>query len=245
MSMIVDESISYSSILYGLIFHFDLKRPVLFLTLKILGKFAFSVSKLKQMRGKARYYAKMYLKKLNQILIKNHKNGPYICGEKFTLADLAWIPVLERLYASGSDDLLDLDNDENNLLHKYWDNLKKRKCYQKAIYEWKMNEKCPIMGRSEKRLSQWIDSDTNDRTGLSVCAVIHLIEMDLISPQQIMSLPTNHLFNKQKMNRTQAQFFWIAIQKQSLCSVCPVKTECLNVSTSDELSSQHMNEWIS
>lgn len=125
------EDIPGSRILEGLLFHFDKRRPILFLTLKALG-----VARLGRLRpliaavARSRRQLAVHLDALEKQL--RESGGPWILGERFTLADVSWLVIFERLaqvdalhvFAGGG---------KRAACAAYWQRLQGRPAYREAI----------------------------------------------------------------------------------------------------------------
>ena len=52
---------------------------------------------------KSKYFRKailFHLKNLEDALSENEDKGPFLFGEKFTMADVGWVPILDRMDAT-------------------------------------------------------------------------------------------------------------------------------------------------
>lgn len=78
------------------------------------------------------YEATRLLNKLEQLLTKY--GGPYLIGKQLTLADLAWIPVFNRLEELDYSALW-IDR-KSDFLSMWWQNVKERGSYQSAIIQY-------------------------------------------------------------------------------------------------------------
>ncbi|NIB40965.1 glutathione S-transferase family protein [Pseudomaricurvus alkylphenolicus] len=118
--------------LVGLLFHRLKIRAVLFTLLKLtgLGGFAKLNPLLKKMAA-GRDYMHKHLSDLEQQL---EINGAWIMGEQFTLADVSWLTVFERLREADWLDYYLRDNQYPNI-SRYWEALKSRDSYRTAILE--------------------------------------------------------------------------------------------------------------
>jgi glutathione S-transferase len=113
----------------GLLFHRLKLRPVVFLALK-----AFGIRRLHRLppamqalRVCARAM-KVHLDALEEQLAKS--GGPWILGDAFTLADVSWVVILERLVEA---DVLPLFLAERPGVAAYWDRLRARPSHASAI----------------------------------------------------------------------------------------------------------------
>jgi glutathione S-transferase len=125
------EDIPTWRILEGLLFHFDKRRPVLFLVLKALG-----VARLGRLRpaiaalAKGRRQMGRHLDALEAQLAET--GGPWILGERFSLADVGWLVIFERLVQG---DLLHVfvSDARRPACAAYWQRLQTRPAYREAI----------------------------------------------------------------------------------------------------------------
>jgi glutathione S-transferase len=118
-------------ILEGLLFHRLKQRPMIFLALKASG-----IRRLHRM-GPAmralRLCARAMQTHLDALEAKlAASGGPWILGEEFTLADVSWVVILERLVEG---DCLPLFLDGRPGVAAYWDRLRARPSYKSAITE--------------------------------------------------------------------------------------------------------------
>lgn len=115
----------------GLLFHFDKRRPIAFIVMKVLGLGRFHMFKpAMNLHQLAFRKMQQHLDCLEQQIVKS--GGPWILGEQFTLADVGWMPILERLEQV---DVLHLLMSETNRAHcwGYWQALRLRPSYDSAI----------------------------------------------------------------------------------------------------------------
>ena len=74
-------------------------------------------------------------------------NGPYICGEQFTTADVGMMPIFERLEVGGWNFLwADLPG-----ITSYWQNLKSRPSYQLAFKDHEIEN----IGFAREEIKRW------------------------------------------------------------------------------------------
>ncbi len=118
-------------ILEGLLFHFDKQRPLVFLALKLLGirridrlgpATAAIARSRRQMAG--------HLDALEERL--EESGGPWLLGAGYSLADVGWCVVLERLRQTDSLRSF-LANGDRPRLEAYWARLRARPAYREAI----------------------------------------------------------------------------------------------------------------
>ena len=90
------ERIPYWKILEGALFHFDRLRPFLFLTLKLRGLSRLGrITPVMKVLARSRAQMGVHLDALEEKLLK--EGGPWILGETFSLADVSWLVIFERL----------------------------------------------------------------------------------------------------------------------------------------------------
>ncbi|NNL67548.1 MAG: hypothetical protein HKP30_14965, partial [Myxococcales bacterium] len=127
------EKIPVWRILEGLLFHFDKRRPVLFLALKLRGieKFA-GLGPAPRVLARSRDQMRVHLDALEAQLAGT--GGPWILGDFFSLADVSWLVIFERLRQADAEAIF-LGDDRHPLCHAYWGRLKARDAYRRAILE--------------------------------------------------------------------------------------------------------------
>ena len=124
------EHIPVRRILVGLLYHWSKVRPLLFLAMKLLGVARFPVLKpLVRMMRRSRAFMHAHLDALERAL--EDSGGPWIVGDRFTLADVGMMVIFERL---AEVDWLDtfLTQDRSRAA-AYWQALKARPSYAAAI----------------------------------------------------------------------------------------------------------------
>ncbi|MEN8160903.1 MAG: glutathione S-transferase family protein, partial [Myxococcota bacterium] len=140
------EEIPTWRILEGLLFHFDKRRPVLFLVLKALG-----VKRLGRLKpamaalAKGRRQMAAHLDALEAQLTET--GGPWILGEAFSLADVGWLVILERLVQVDSLHVF-IGGGKRPACEAYWERLRARPAYRAAITE----HAHPVVTRGQERL---------------------------------------------------------------------------------------------
>jgi glutathione S-transferase len=142
------EKISYWRIAEGLLFHFDKFRPVVFGVLKLRG--IENLPKLKpvaKMIGRSRRELAVHLNLLEERLEKN--GGPWILGEQFTLADVSWLVIFERLRQADTEAVF-LGGDKRPQLTAYWQRLKQRPAYAEAI----LGHSHPLVEYGQRRIAE-------------------------------------------------------------------------------------------
>jgi glutathione S-transferase len=127
------DRIAYWKILEGVLFHFDKMRPMLFLMLKIRGLSRLgSMAPIMKVLARSRQQMGHHLDALEGQL--DQHGGPWILGEMFSLADVSWLVVFERLVQA---DCLHVFMGEGRRPQcaAYWVRLKARPSYREAIVE--------------------------------------------------------------------------------------------------------------
>jgi hypothetical protein len=125
------ERIPYRNIVEGLLFHFDKQRPLLFLTLKAFGLERLPrLAPLVRLMADGRRHAAAHFDALEAQLVES--GGPWILGEPFTLADVGWLVVFERLRQVDMEHVF-LGNDPRPACRAYWERLRRRPSYAAAI----------------------------------------------------------------------------------------------------------------
>ncbi len=142
------EKIPAWKILEGLLFHFDKRRPVVFLTLKLMGirrigMLTPAVDILTRSLRQAGAHLDTLEAKLEQ------GGGPWILGDTFSLADVSWLVIFERLRQADAEQAL-IGDDKRRLCAAYWERLRKRPSYQTAI----LDMSHPIVEHGTRRLRQ-------------------------------------------------------------------------------------------
>ncbi len=126
------DRIAYRNILEGLLFHFDRRRPLVFLLFKLLG-----LEKLHRlapaMKTLARSRRRMG-RHLDALEEKLASGGPWILGDAFSLADVSWLVIFERLEQVDSLHLF-LGEGRRPACTAYWQRLRARPSYRAAILE--------------------------------------------------------------------------------------------------------------
>jgi hypothetical protein len=125
------EKILYRNIVEGLLFHFDKKRPVLFMTLKARGLARFhGLKPILRLLSDGRRHARVHLDALEAQLVAS--GGPWILGMTFTLVDVSWMVIFERLRQVDSEHVF-LGAGRRSACTAYWSRLKERPSYAAAI----------------------------------------------------------------------------------------------------------------
>jgi glutathione S-transferase len=127
------DDISWSKILEGLLFHIDRRRPLIFMLLKARGLAKLhTIGPLVKIVARSRDHMNGHLDRLEAQL--QQSRGPWILGEAFSLADVSWVVIFERL-VEGDYVHVFLDDDQRPAVSAYWEALKARPSYGKALTE--------------------------------------------------------------------------------------------------------------
>ncbi len=123
--------IPYREILRGLLTHPNKERPLFFTLLKLLGvhRLPHLAPILKTLR-QAREHMENHLDALTQHLQQHGK--PWIAGEQFTLADVSWVVILDRLVEADWEEFF-WGEGKRPLIAAYWERLRTRPSYTSQI----------------------------------------------------------------------------------------------------------------
>ena len=127
------ERIPYGRILEGALFHFDRRRPFVFLIFKLRGLSKLGrISPAMKVLARSRRQLGVHLDALEEKLLK--EGGPWILGESFSLADVSWLVIFERLAQA---DYLHVFLGPGHRPHcaAYWERLRSRPSYRQAILD--------------------------------------------------------------------------------------------------------------
>lgn len=124
------ERVPYRRILEGLLFHFDRRRPILFLTLKARGlERLHRLNPLMHLLAVGRRHVGAHLDSLETRLAAG---GPWILGDIFSLADVSWMVIFERLRQVDNEHVF-LGDGLRPACAAYWARLRQRPSYAQAI----------------------------------------------------------------------------------------------------------------
>jgi glutathione S-transferase len=139
------DRIAYWRILEGVLFHFDKKRPLVFLLFKATGLARFArLTPAVKILARSRVQMALHLDRLEKQL--SESRGPWIL-ESFSLADVSWLVIFERLAQADCLHVF-LGEDRRPECAAYWDRLKQRPGYQQAI----LDHTHPTVARGTRRL---------------------------------------------------------------------------------------------
>jgi glutathione S-transferase len=140
------DRIGYRPILEGLLFHFDRKRPVMFILFKALGlervgQVPLAVKLIARSRRQMEQHLDAFEKQLTE------SGGPWILGPTYSLADVSWLVIFERL---AQVDALQVFMGEGLRPHcaAYWDRLRARPAYKEGI----LNHPHPLIAYGTRRI---------------------------------------------------------------------------------------------
>lgn len=123
--------IGWGKILEGLLFHIDRRRPLVFLLLKARGiEKLHTIPPVVSIIAKSRRFMNEHLDALEAQLEKS--GGPWILGERFSLADVSWVVIFERLL-EGDYLHVFLDETKRPRVAAYWNALRARPSYDGAL----------------------------------------------------------------------------------------------------------------
>ena len=127
------DRIAFWKIVEGLLFHIDRRRPVIFLTLKALGlerlhKLAPAMKVIARSRQQIGFHLDALEKQLDE------SGGPWILGERFSLADVGWMAIFERFAQADWMEVF-ANEAQRPECANYWALLKQRPSYRAAILQ--------------------------------------------------------------------------------------------------------------
>jgi len=154
------EEIPYRNILEGLLFHFEKRRPLLFLTLKARGlERIHRLGLVMQLLAVGREHVNAHLDVLETQLTESR--GPWILGEAFSLADVSWMVIFERLRQVDGEHVF-IGGGLRPACTAYWKRLKERPSYAEAI----LGYPHPLIDHGIQRLKEVKAADPELRKAL-------------------------------------------------------------------------------
>lgn len=127
------QPIPYWRIAEGLLFHFDRRRPLMFALMKAMGLSCLRrIGPAMKILARSRAQMGQHLDALEKQLAQS--TGPWILGSQFTLADVGWLVLLERLEQVDARHVFVRD-DLRPGCAAYWARLRERRSYREAIAE--------------------------------------------------------------------------------------------------------------
>ena len=154
------DRVPFWKILEGLLFHFDKLRPTVFLIFKAAGLARFGrIPPAMKILARSRRQMGVHLDGLEKKLVES--SGPWILGEKFSLADVAWLVIFERLVQA---DCLQVFVGESRRPQcaGYWTQLQARPAYGEAI----LAHSHPTIAHGTRRLREGKAADPTLRVAL-------------------------------------------------------------------------------
>jgi glutathione S-transferase len=125
--------IPYGEILKGLLTHPNKERPLFFAMLKLRGVGGLpALSPLMKTVHRARVQMGVHLDALEAQLEK--LGGPWIAADRFTLADVSWVVILDRLAEADWDNFF-WGEDRRPAISSYWRRLQARPSYRGEILD--------------------------------------------------------------------------------------------------------------
>jgi len=151
------EKISFWWIAEGLLFHFDKVRPLLFSMLKLRGiRNIPKLGLLAKAIGTSRQQMSVHLDALEERLEKT--GGPWILGAQFTLADVSWLVIFERLRQADAE-VIFLGRGKRPFSTAYWERLRRRPAYREAI----LDHSHPLIEFGRQRIAEAKAADPDVR----------------------------------------------------------------------------------
>lgn len=125
--------IPYREILRGLLTHPNKERPLFFTLLKLLGVHRLPrLAPIMKTLRQAREHMGHHLDALSQQLQQHGK--PWIVGDHFTLADVSWVVILDRLVEADWEQFY-WGGAKRPIIAAYWERLRTRPSYTSEILE--------------------------------------------------------------------------------------------------------------
>jgi len=128
------EKIPYRKIFFGFLFHFDKRRPLMFTLMKLRGLALLRKEGLpfRRMLELSRRQMHSHMDALETQL--QHSGGPWILADFFSLADVSWLVIFERLQQA---DVIHIfaSAEQRPACADYWQQLQARPSYREAILE--------------------------------------------------------------------------------------------------------------
>jgi glutathione S-transferase len=159
------DRIAVWKILEGLLFHFDKRRPLLFLTLEAAG-----LARLGALRtvvkaiARSRRQLAVHLDALEEQLEKT--GGPWILGDTFSLADVSWLAIFQRLVQADWLHVF-LGAGRRPACDAWWRRLTARPAYREAI----LGHAHPTIAYGTERLRRLKQADPALREAIEGTAV--------------------------------------------------------------------------
>ncbi|MCH2172964.1 glutathione S-transferase family protein [Myxococcota bacterium] len=130
-------AIPYVEIFKGLFTHPNKERPLIFAALKFFGVRGLpKLGPMMKIVARSRDHMARHLDALEDHLAKN--GGPWMVGEIFTLADVSWVVVLDRLVEADWEEVF-WGAGQRPHVAAYWQELAERSSYRTAV----LDARCP------------------------------------------------------------------------------------------------------
>ncbi len=137
----------------GALFHFDKKRPAMFLVFKLWGLERFgSLGPAVAVLSRSRRQMAVHLDALEEQLASS--GGPWILGQTFSLADVSWLVILERLVQADCLPVF-VGGDRRPACAAWWERVQARPGYRQAITD----HAHPTVVRGTRRLREAKQAD--------------------------------------------------------------------------------------
>jgi glutathione S-transferase len=154
------QEIAWRRILEGVLFHFDRRRPLAFLAMKWRGVGGLArLGPAMQILARSRRQMGHHLDTLEARL--REAGGPWILGKPFSLADVGWLVVFERLVQADCLHLF-VGGELRPECAAWWARLQARPAYSEAI----LGHAHPAVARGTKRLREAKAADPALRAAL-------------------------------------------------------------------------------
>ena len=139
------QDIPITEIMWGLKNHPNKERPMAFLLMRVMGAGTLSLPFFCHWTRMSRLTMRWHLKILEDRIFSDGRK--FLLGDKFCLSDVGLMPVFERMRVCQWSHLWE----DLPLVSAYWERLRKRPSYKKAIKD----EELPCIGKGQYRLKQW------------------------------------------------------------------------------------------
>jgi len=147
-------------ILEGVLFHRVRARAFLFLLLKVVGLGRIvKIKALATRLDQAKTGLRMHLQALDDLLADDR---PWITGQQFTLADISWMVLFDRLIEADWYDYF-LGSEEFPQVQAYWQRLRARPSYLEGVDGFRH----PLVAQATKRIRQRKSADPRFRAAMA------------------------------------------------------------------------------
>jgi len=153
-------AIPYGEIFKGLLTHPNKERPLIFTALKLFGVRGLpKLGPMMKIVTRSRENMAKHLDALGEHLAK--QGGPWIAGERFTLADVSWVVVLDRLVEADWEGVF-WGAGQRPHVAAYWQRLAERPSYRSEV----LDARCPNVRNGIVVLAEAKADDRALRTAL-------------------------------------------------------------------------------